>query len=445
MISEDDLRSLNARQLDDAIDAARDEVQSLREKHGGTLVGMDGADAETVREKMADLNALAERRDELQEQAHADGQFERLQQFMDEPGPVPGYGSNGTARTAGPSDLGALWLASSAWKAFRERESKDVVARLPLDSLMPGYRGIGETPVIEAALFQTTAFPSQPQFMPTPIQTLYQPSNIGPLMAQGTTTSNTIRYVTETITSTGAASVAEGGSKPEAALSFASVDEPVRKIAVLLPITDEALEDETFLRAYLNARLILFVQMEEDRQLLLGSGTAPELRGIMNRSGINTATSYSIGGTNPDQALVESVFHAAMRVRDSYLEPDTVVMRPSTWELAALAKDGNRNYLLGGPGSVGYVSGDASGGFRLWGLRVVLNTNMPAQVAANKVALVGAFQSASMVIRRSGIDMSISDQHSTFFAENKLMFRAEERLALAVWRPQGFAAITSAT
>jgi hypothetical protein len=46
--------------------------------------------------------------------------------------------------------------------------------------------------------------------------------------------------------------------------------------------------------------------MREDSQLLNGNGTTPNLKGILNRSGINTATSYSIGGSNPDQALVDA-------------------------------------------------------------------------------------------------------------------------------------------
>jgi HK97 family phage major capsid protein len=120
------------------------------------------------------------------------------------------------------------------------------------------------------------------------------------------------------------------------------------------------------------------------------------------------------------------------------------VLKPSTWEIAALAKDGNRNYLLGGPGAAGYAGNDPVTGPRIWGLRVVLNANMPAQVATNKVALIGAFAASAMLIRRSGIDVAISDSHSTFFQENKIMLRVEERVALAVFRPAGFAAVTSA-
>ena len=81
---------------------------------------------------------------------------------------------------------------------------------------------------------------------------------------------------------------------------------------------------------------------------------------------------------------------------------------------------------------------------RVWGLPVILNENMPAKSAGNKAVLVGAFRTAAMLVRRSGIDLAVSDSHSTFFVENKLMLRAEERAALAVFRPAGFAAVTSA-
>jgi HK97 family phage major capsid protein len=330
-------------------------------------------------------------------------------------------------------------VESDAWKAYEEEGKLDRVVTLPIASLWHGYRGIGEVPSdirMGAALFDSADFPSQPQFLPTPVDTLFQQNNIGPLMPQGTTNAATIRYPKEVIVATGAAAVAEGIAKPEAEINFTPVDEPVRKIAVTLPLTDEALDDSQFLRAYINARLRLFVQNEEDRQLLVGSGVGVNLIGLLNRSGINVATTYSIAGANPDQALIDAIFKASMRVEDSFLRADAVAMKGTTWEIARLAKDGNRNYLLGPPAD------EAS--LRLWGLRVVLNANMPAQLATNKVALVGAFGSAAMVIRRSGIELAMSDSHGTFFTENKVMLRAEERLALAVFRPQGFAAVTSA-
>jgi HK97 family phage major capsid protein len=443
----DDLRT--EKDVREALKAKRAKAAEIREANGGTFVGLTGTTADEVRELMAETNLLGGRLEELSAQAQSDAEIDKINAYFDEPAVAhPGHaGTKGyKPREKGPQDIGALFIESDAFKAYKEQGTKDKVVTLPMGAVFKGYQGIGEVPSMDrqAALFQTSGYPIQPEFLPDPIPTLFQPNNIGQLMAQGTTSLPTVRYVTETVTAQGAAETAEGATKPEAQISFTNVDEPVRKIAVTLPLTDESFDDVPLLRAYLNARLRLFLQMREDSQLLLGNGTPPNLQGILNRSGINTATSYSIGGANPDQALVDATFHGAMRVRDAFLEPDAVVLKPSTWEIAALAKDGNRNYLLGGPGAAGYAGNDPVTGPRIWGLRVVLNANMPAQVATNKVALIGAFAASAMLIRRSGIDVAISDSHSTFFQENKIMLRVEERVALAVFRPAGFAAVTSA-
>jgi HK97 family phage major capsid protein len=417
-------------------------VAGIRQRNGDSLVGLTGTDAELVREHMQSTNLLGERLDALKGQEADDERFTRMDAYLNEPDPErdhPGHGKGKATEQA--RDIGQLFIDSPAWKAFDSAGTLNVPAKMPLDSLFGrGFRGIGEIPGDQlrkqAALFDSAGFPTRQDIRTEMVDTLYQANNVGALLAQGSTDSDIIRYPVETVTSTGAAEVAEDGTKPEAQLSFVDVDEPVRTIAVLLPMTNRALKNQPFLRAYINNRLRLFVQMREDSQLLNGNGTAPNLRGILNRSGINTATSYSIGGADPDQALIDAVFKASMRVRDAFLEPDAVVMKPSTWESARLAKDDARNYLLGP------AADDAPA--RLWGLSVTLNANMPAQVATNKVALVGAFRTAAMLIRRGSIELALSESHGTFFAENKVMLRAEEEVALAVFRPAGFATVTSA-
>jgi HK97 family phage major capsid protein len=451
-MSDNNFEGMTLDQVDRELKSRLADVASIREANGGTLVGVKGADAERVADHMRATNALGERRDELLAE-QGDDHFDRLSEFLNDPATDirrPGSGANGGGKPAEqrtPADVGGLFVSSEAWKAYVETGALNKSVSVPTESLFGrGIKGIGEVPASglrQAALFDSTGYPTRQDIREDfLVDTLYQPNNIGSLMPQGQTDSDTIRYPVETVTATGATEVAEGATKPEAQISFADTDEPVRTIAVLLPVTNKALRNAPFMRAYINARLRLFVQMREDSQLLNGNGTAPNIRGILNRSGINTATSYSIAGANPDQALIDAVFKAAMRVREAYLEPDAAVMRPATWELAALAKDGNRNYLLGGPGAANYVAGDPSP--RLWGLRVVLNANMPAQAATAKPVLVGSFGAAAMVVRRGDIELALSESHGTFFAENKVMLRAEEEVALCVFRPAGFAAVTSA-
>lgn len=444
-----EIQSWDKTRLESEMRNRHNDVASIREKNGGTLVGLTGGDADAVRDHMLSMNTLGERLDDVREQEDNDGTFTKLGDYLNAPDPDrqhPGHGGKSSrAQTPGePKDIGGLFVQSEAWKAYAADGTLNRPVTVPMDSLFgPGYRGIGEVPSTQSALFDSSGFPTRQDIYPEPIETLYQANNIASLMPQAQTDSDTIRYPVETVTSTGAVEIAEGDTKPEAQISFADTDETLKQIPVLLPMTNKSLRNQAFLRAYINARLRLFVQMREDSQLLNGNGTAPNLRGILNRSGINTATSYSIGGSNPDQALIDAVFHGAMRVRDAFLEPDATVMKPSTWEIAALAKDANRNYILGGPGAVNFAAGDPAP--RLWGLKVVLNANMPAQSATNKVAIVGAWRTAAMVVRRGEIELALSESHGTFFAENKVMLRAEEEVGLLVFRPAGFAAITSAS
>lgn len=440
----EDIAGWSRDRLDTEYGARLDRVQGIRDGAGGSLVNVKGGDADEVRNLLADTNLIGARLDEMKSLEGADAQYEaaerRAKAMRDQGADVTAFpidSGPAAARTPDglPADIGGRFLASDSWKQFKAEGKLGVTSNVPIASMWAGYRGIGEP---GAALFDTADFPSQADWRAQPVDTLYQPNNIAPLMPQGTTDAMTVRYPKETVNARGAATVAEAGTKPEADIVFTAVDEPMRKIAVLLPLTDESLEDEPFLRAYLNARLGLFVKMEEDRQLLDGNGgaTPPQIIGLLRRSGINTTTSYSLAGSNPDQALIDGVFKAAMRVRESFLAPDAFVLRAATWEVMRLAKDANRQYLLGPPSEEGEA--------RLWGLKGVLNENMPAITATNKPVLVGAFGTAAMVIRRSGIELAVSDSHSTFFAENKVMLRAEERLGMAVFRPQGFSTVTSA-
>jgi hypothetical protein len=99
-LNAEDVQSWDLPKLDKAIDEIRDNVASLREKNGGTLVGMKGADADTVRDAMQDLNLLGEARDGRREQEGNEQQFARLSEYMNEPDPerAVAHGKNGKRR-----------------------------------------------------------------------------------------------------------------------------------------------------------------------------------------------------------------------------------------------------------------------------------------------------------------------------------------------------------
>ena len=119
-------------------------------------------------------------------------------------------------------------------------------------------------------------------------------------MPQPQAAGNPVRFVQETTATNAAAPTSEGAAKPESALVFGETSEPVRKIARVLPVSDELLEDAPQIAACLNQRLQLFVQIQEEAQLLLGNGTAPNIQGFIG-AGRNTVGTFA-RGTADDNA-----------------------------------------------------------------------------------------------------------------------------------------------
>lgn len=298
-----------------------------------------------------------------------------------------------------------------------------------LDKGFSGAWSTGSVEILGKTLLDSTGVGSeaggliQPQVLPGILPVLKQPLTVAALMAQGTTTSSLVRYLVESLATSGADGTAEGASKPESTLEFDATDEPVKKIATFLPVTDEMLEDVAQLQSYINGRLALFVQIEEERELLNGAG-GDELVGLVSR--IPAANlGMRKGGANVTDA--DHIFRAISRVRESFLEPDGIVIHPNDWEGIVLQKDGNLQYYGGGP-----FTPEANQ--TLWGKRVVVT-----QAVTEGAPIIGAFNTAAQIFRKGGLSVEASNSHSDYFAKNKTAIRAEERLALAVYRPEAFA------
>ncbi len=256
---------------------------------------------------------------------------------------------------------------------------------------------------------------------------LFQSNRVANLFASGTTDSNAINYIVETVADSGAAVVPEGGAKPESTLEFSNEQEAVKKVATFLPVSDEMLEDAGQLRSYINARLSLFVENEVDVQLLHGAGGS-NFRGIMPR--VPVANRYvTSGAASPNAA--DHIYEAITVARRSFLEPDGIVMNPEDWADLRLLKDDNDNYIGGSPFA---NTGVGEPGESLWSKRVVLTYAM-----TQGAALVGAFGTGGQVFSRGGLRVEASNSHADYFVHNQTAIRAERRLALAVYRPQAFA------
>jgi len=248
---------------------------------------------------------------------------------------------------------------------------------------------------------------------------------VADLIADGTTDSNSVTYMKETTFTNAAAPVAEAAAKPESTLVFDQVVDPVQKIAHWLPVTEEMLEDVSQIRSYIDKRLQLGVKLTEEDQLLNGSGTPPALRGILNRSGLATAVARGTD-TNAD-AIFKQITAIATT---AFVDPDGIVINPTNWQTVVLAKDANGQYYGFGPFA-------AAAQQTLWGLRAVRTPTIAAGTA-----LVGDFAGSAQIFRKGGIRVEASNSHNDYFIKNLVAIRAEERLALAVYRAGAFGTVT---
>lgn len=250
------------------------------------------------------------------------------------------------------------------------------------------------------------------------------------LLAPGTTDSNAVPYMQETAFTNAAAPVAEGAAKPESAITFTAVTEPVRKIAHWLPATEEILEDVPTLRSYIDARLRLGVRVKFDDQLLNGSGVPPAMLGFLNRAGLAPAIVRTDPETNAD-AILRQI--AAIQTATN-LPPDGIVMNPTNWTASLLVKTTTGEYVSGA------TPFQAPPLPTLWGIPVALTAGIAAGTA-----LVGSFRGAAQLFMRGPLNVAATNSHQDFFIKNLVAIRAEQRAALCVYVPAAFGVVTGLT
>ncbi len=379
-------------------------------RHEALTMKARGVDQQTMAGALVRVSEARRLLDQLQGDANMSAEITRLSAGM------TGSGGRGT----GGASLGAQILDSEMgkWLLKHRGQVPSGTWQSPSSELMAATLTEDAASGGAAVLVDY-----QPGLLPLPSRRL----TVADLIAPGTTESNTVGFMRETAATTNAAdTVAEGAAKPESTIVFDGATAPVRKIATWLPVTEEILEDVPALRAYLDVRLRLFVQLKEDDQLLGGDGIAPNILGLMNLPGI-TAAHPRGADTNADAILKQTgIIETA-----TSLEVDGYVVNPVNWESILLLKNAAGDYIAsGGPLA-------APGPKTLWGRPVAVT---PAIAAGT--ALVGCFKTAAQYFRRGGLRVEASNSHSDFFVKNLVAIRAETRGALAAYREAAFGQVT---
>lgn len=258
-----------------------------------------------------------------------------------------------------------------------------------------------------------------------PAQAVYQQKLfIEDVLAGGSTTFNSVPYVRElnaVANQAAASTVAPAGLKPETKVEFVDDLAPVRDIAVTIPITNQTLEDNAVVVSYINNRLSYMVKLRREQQILTGSGTAPDLKGIMQYP-VQTQAA-----TSGDMATTLANAISKIEVTGGY--PNAVAMSPGNYWTMVTHRASTAGTFDGAANGAPWNNMPAT----VWGLPVVRTVGL-----ATNHALVGDFQLGAQIFNRSAETIRMFEQHSDWAAYNKQLIRVECRLALAIYRADWF-------
>jgi HK97 family phage major capsid protein len=340
--------------------------------------------------------------------------------------PFPGGKGNHPNEQARIKSLGELIAENEQYKAYAARGA---VGGLDLgfgELLLSDMLAKGEQfATLGSKTLMTTSAGFAPESIRLPgyTEAVTRPIQLLDIIPMFPTTQAAIKYMEETTRTHAAAETAEGGSYAESTFAFTERTSSVAKITDSVPVTDEQLEDVAMMQGYLNSRLTFGVRQRLDRQVLIGDGSSPNLRGLKNVSGIQTQAK----GADP---VPDAFFKAMTKVRvTGRAVPTHHVMHPTDWQGVRLLRTADGIYIWGSPAETGPE--------RLWGLPVVQNDADSAGTG-----YTGSFQPAwCSLFEKRGVDVQVGYVGSQF-TEGKRTVRADARAAMVWMRPAAFCSVT---
>jgi HK97 family phage major capsid protein len=292
---------------------------------------------------------------------------------------------------------------SDQFKSFRENNYRGA-ARLELKAVSTIGSGLASSLIAPNIITDPTILPRRRM-------------TIRNLLAQGTTTGNSVWFPRMTGRQNNAASVAESGQKPKSDLTLSQVQTPVITVAHIMQVARQAMDDAPALQSLIDAELRYGLALTEESELIAGDGSGVHLLGLLPQ-----ATAFSAAFAITGETAIDRIAMAILQSELALLPANGIVLNPTDWMKMRLQKSSQGEYILGDPSSAGDPV--------LWGLPVVAT---PAIAAG--AFLVGSFNAAAQIFDRMAVEVLISSENQNNFEINQLTVRCESRLALAVKQP----------
>ncbi len=410
---------MNWKQLLEKLNAKRAELAEIFAKAATKVDGQDRynltpAQLDDVKARNAEIDDLAKQIEDLQA---ADEIFQKNNEAMrasNRPAnqlPLGQKNDGERQQTREVKSLGQLFVESREYKERRGIKGLEVK--------------LNEFDFLEVKTLMETAAGFAPQSIRTGkvVEYAHRRPVVADIIPQSPTEQSSVVYMEETTSTNNAATRLEGGQAGESAIAYTERTAPVREIATFLPVTEIQLEDVGQAESLINNRLLSFLDLTEEVQLLTGDGSAPNIDGFLNKSGVQSQAK----STDP---VPDAIYKGITKVRATGMaEPSAIVIHPNDWQDIRLLRTTDGIYIWGNPSEAGPE--------RVWGLPAVVTT-----AETENTALLGDFQLYSEIFRRRGANIKVSDSHSDYFIKGKLAIRADKRVALAIYRATAFCKVT---
>lgn len=410
------------------------------------------------------FEALCKEGDQIQQEIAAEQDWNRLQekgrQLREVPDPtlpnsrshMDGMGVAKGREVAGYISVGDAVLMSEAFRKFAEQGyPRGQVAVVQLASAMAGknilYGPRGE-PLIaltrsERKSFEDFLGSKEMKAVPTIGAGVLEPDRVARVAQQtanerltirdvistGQTTASSVEYVRDDSTPDLVTPTAHGVEKPEVDAAYSLQSAPVRTVAGWMPVQNQQLEDWAQLRGLLDGRLRYIIQRSEEQQILWGTGTPPEIEGVLVVAGTtDIASNGRYNGAN--HTLIDVVRMGITDVLLAGYQANAVVIHPIDWETILLEKGTDDRYV--------WAVVTDNNGSRIWGIRAVESIGAQDRETGARELVVADWQMGAQLLDRMAMTVQVGliDRQ---LIENMRTILAEERIALPIYAPAAFA------
>jgi HK97 family phage major capsid protein len=287
----------------------------LDSKRGGD--GLLSAEDTATYEKMeSDVLALGKEIDRLERQAALDLELSKPVSTAIKTTPNAAFDDSKTGRAANE-------YRQAFWKAMRNKNSYDVQNALQIGTDSEGGYLVPD------------------EFERTLIEALEE-ENIFRTLAKVITTSSGDRKI-PVVASKGSASwVDEEGPIPESDDAFTQVSIGAYKLATMIKVSEELLNDSVFnLETYIAKEFARRIGAKEEEAFFIGDGTGKPT-GIFNATG---GASLGITAASATAITVDEVMDLFYSLKSPYRKKAVFVMNDATVKAIRKLKDGNGQYL----------------------------------------------------------------------------------------------------